>query len=101
MKKQLETVELQEALLSKIATIKGLCLLENECNPSLSPTISTDVLLEDKPVKALVDTGLPVTIVSIDCLLEILLNKRAVDQSPEDWHNEVTARNQSPELWGC
>ena len=97
LKKQLQTAELQETLPSKTATINGLCLLENECNPSLGPTISKEVILEDKPIKALVDTGSPVTIVFID-LLEILLNKHAVDQPPEDWCNEVTARIQSPSL---
>ena len=98
LKKQLQTAELQEALLSKTATINGLCLLENICNSSLGQTISTEVLLEDKPVKALVDTWSPVNIVSIDCLLEVLLNKYAADQSPEDWRNKVTAKIQSPSL---
>ena len=66
LKRQLQTAELQEALLSKTATINGLWSAEKNRDPSLGPTISAKVVLEGRPTKALVDTGSPVTIVSID-----------------------------------
>ena len=40
--------------------------------PTLGPTVLLNVLLEGYPVKGLVDTGSPITIVSIECLLDIL-----------------------------
>ena len=40
--------------------------------PTLGPTVLVNVLLEGHPVKALVDTGSPITIVSIECLLDVL-----------------------------
>ena len=52
-----------------------------ERGPSLGPTILAELLLEGK---ALVDTVLPVTIVSIDCLLEALFERWATNQSLED-----------------
>ena len=66
------------------ATINGLWSAEKKGDPSLGPTISVEVVLKGRPTKALVDTGSPVTIVSIDSLLEALLEKRTTNQSPED-----------------
>ena len=55
LKRQLQIAELQEALLSKTATINRLWSEEKKGNPSLGPTISTEVVLEGRPMKALVD----------------------------------------------
>ena len=101
LKRQLQTAELQEALLSKTATINGLWSEEKKRNPSLGPIISTEVVLEGRPMKALVDTGSPVIIVSVDSLLETLLVSCTTDQSPEDWHKEVASRIQPPSLTIC
>ena len=98
LKRQLQTAELQEALLSKTATINGLWSVEKKRDPSLGPTISVEVVLEGRPSKALVDTGSPVTIVSIDCLLEALFERRTITQSPEDWRKEVASKIQPPSL---
>ena len=98
LKRQLQTAELQEALLSKTATINGLWSAEKKGDPSLGSTISVEVVLEGRPTKALVDTGSPVTIVSIDCLLEALFERCTTNQSPEDWRKEVAAKIQPPSL---
>ena len=74
---------------------------EKKGDPALGPTISTKVVLEGKPMKALVDTGSPVTIVSIDSLLETLLVSCITEQSPEDWCKEVSLRIQPPSLTIC
>ena len=72
LRKELQSVELEEALASKTATSHVL-KPEGEANgPILGPAISVEVLLEGHPVMALVDTGSPITIVSINCLLDIL-----------------------------
>ena len=38
----------------------------------LRPIISVEVMLEGHPVKALLDTGSPLTIASIECVLDAL-----------------------------
>ena len=98
LKRQLQTAELQEALLSNTATINELWSAEKKRDPSLGPTISVEVVLEGRPIKALVDTGSPVTTVSIDCLMEALFERRTTTQSPENWRKEVTSKIQPPSL---
>ena len=57
-----------------------------------------EVSLEGQPVKALVDTGSPVTIVSVDCLLDVLAKNRKTDQTKEEWRGEVEKRFITPTL---
>ena len=49
-------------------------------------------------MNALVDTGSPVTIVSIDCLLDVLAKNRRADQTKEEWRREVEKRFLMPTL---
>ena len=44
---------------------------------------AVELNLEGQPIKALVDTGSPVTIVSIDCLLDVLAKNRKTDQTKD------------------
>ena len=47
---------------------------ENGDSPSLGPTLTAEVCVEGRLTKALLDTGSPVTIISIEFLLQALLN---------------------------
>ena len=60
--------------------------------------IFVDVILEGQPVKALVNTGSPVTIVSIKCLLYVMEKLKTPGQSVEEWKKEVKSRLQSPSM---
>ena len=51
--------------------------------------ISAEILLEGQSVNALVDTGSPITIVSIDCLLNVLAKLQTPNQTLEEWKQEV------------
>ena len=53
--------------------------------PTLGPAVTVELHLEGQPVKALVDTRLPVTIVLIDCLLDVLAKNKKTDQTKEEW----------------
>ena len=64
----------------------------NVTGPSLGPAVSVELSVEGQPVKALVDTGSPVTIISIDCLLDILAKNQKAGQSKEEWKQEVEKR---------
>ena len=49
------------------------CFKGEAQGPVLVPAISVELLLEGQLVNAVVDTGSPITIVSIDCLLDVLV----------------------------
>ena len=64
----------------------------------LGPAISVEPLLEGQPVNALVYTGSPITIVSIDCLLDVLAKLRTPNQTLEEWKQKVKDRFQTATL---
>ena len=63
---------------------------------SMGPTLTTMVQLEGIPVEALLDTGSPITIVSLDFLMSSLATQRPKEQSVEDWKQAVKDRVVSP-----
>ena len=59
---------------------------------SLGPVLTSEVGVDGSTVKALLDTGLPVSIISLDYFLQTAVAKRPEDQSPADWGEEVQRR---------
>ena len=72
-----------------------------ENKTSLGPVLTTDVELEGSCVKALIDTGSPVTIVSLKFLLEALKKQRPPQQPLSEWKASVAETNQCvfSKLW--
>ena len=56
---------------------------------NLESTPLTEVQIEGIPVCAMVDTGTPITIISLECLLQVLAERKPADQLPDDWKEEV------------
>lgn len=50
-----------------------------------SPVVKAKIHLEEQPATALVDTGSPISIVSIDFLLQVLNQNHPGGTSQEDW----------------
>ena len=78
--------DIQAALDQKTATIHMLQPKEKEgsgANVRATYTVSVKLILEGQPVKALVDTRSPVTIVPIDCLLDVLSKNHKTSQTNE------------------
>ena len=79
--RKLQLAEMRESLTKAAVTTHVLqkdntehLLGENGDSPSLGPTLTTEVCVEGRPTKGLLDTGLPVSIISIEFLLQALLN---------------------------
>ena len=58
----------------------------------LGPVPTAEVMLEGEPVVALLDTGSPVTLVSLEFLLQVLARRKPCEQTPEEWKQEVRKR---------
>lgn len=95
---ELHSAELLESLVLQTATIHILRPQGEANGPVLGSIISVEVILEEHPVKALLDTGSPVTIASIECVLDTLAKQRAPKQSVEEWKQEVQKKFQEPTL---
>ena len=88
---QLQEAEVDVALAEAAATIHGV-QSPGETDACLGPILMVEVECEGTPTKALVDTGSPVTIVSLKFLINALARQRAPEQSSTDWRKEVESR---------
>ena len=74
------------------ATMHGLSPTKEAEGMQLGPTLMSQVEIEGVPVKALLDTGSPATIISLDLIVEVLAKQRSSDQTPEQWKEPIKKR---------
>ena len=79
--------DIGDALKKVMATMHSIS--SKESGVELGPDPSALVEFEGEQVKALLDTGSPVTIVSLVFLLKVWAKKRTSEQSPEEWRKQV------------
>ena len=82
----------QEALEKAAATMYSILLNTSAKGTRLGPVPTSEVQLEGEQVMALLDTGSPLTIVSLEHLLQVLAKRKPQTQTPEEWRCEVEAR---------
>ena len=103
LRQELKAAELKESLPKASVTTHGITqeTPPNGCDDTtvqLGPKLTTEILLEGHPVQALLDTGSPVSIVSIDFLLKVLLTAASSDQTKEDLKDAARKRIKSPTI---
>ena len=88
--------ELQQLETSTALQVKSEELPAKEADPDsrLGPTVFADVLANGAPTRALVDTGSPATIISMDFVLNIFADQKDRQQHPE----QVMKRFSPPEV---
>ena len=64
----------------------------------LGPAITTDISLEGCPVQALLDTGSPISIVSVEFLLKASLTATSSDQTEENLKDAARKRIKLPTI---
>ena len=77
--------------------INALSSIEGNKN-GVGPTLTAEVEVEGKTVKALLDTGSPVTILSVDLLFNHWAQHKKAEQTVEEGKEEVKSRLKSPSL---
>ena len=98
LRRALQEAEVEESLSEVVATMRVLKTGESKNEATLGPTLATEVLFEGTPVRALLDTGSPVTIVSLSFLLKTLALQRTEDQTPAEWEKATKKRLSPPTL---
>ena len=99
LRRQLQEAELDMALRKQSATMHGVTPDDAKATSvSLGPTVYADAEIEGFHVRALVDTGFPATIVSLNCLLSALAKGRPKNQTPHEWELAVKQRLKPPEI---
>ena len=67
----------------------GLLSTNKTHDSQLGPTLMSEVQVEGVPVQALLDTGSPATIISLDLIVQVLAERKPKEQTPEQWKTEV------------
>ena len=84
----LRKAEIDESLKQSSTMINVLSSIEGNKN-EVGPTLTAEVEVEGKTVKALLDTGSPVTILSVDLLFNHWAQHKKAEQTVEEWKEEV------------
>ena len=99
LQRQLQEAELGMALRKKSATMHGVASDQSDSTSvKLGPAVYAEIEFEGYHVRALVDTGSPATIVSLECRLSALAEGRPRDQTPLEWESAVKQRLEPPEI---
>ena len=80
------------ALQKVTATMRSVSSKARGNGLGLGPVPMAEVELEGEPVQALLDTGSPATIVSLEFLLKASAKKKPLSQSPDAWRKEMGRR---------
>ncbi len=96
LRQALQEAEVDESLSEAVTTMRVLKTGGGKTDPPLGPTLTADVRFEGAPVRALIDTGSPVTIVSLSFLLQALAKQRGERQTPAEWETAVRERLDPP-----
>ena len=98
LRQELHIAELEEALQDVSGVLKVLQSDTTGSTVGLGPTIFTSVAVDGVPAKALIDTGSPATIVSLKFILEVLTGQKSLDQSVQQWKEEVRRKFRTPDV---
>ena len=96
LRRQVQEAEMEESLEKATATMHVIQPAEKQNESQLGPTLTAEVVFEGNPVRAFLDTGSPVTIVSLDFLLQSLAKQRPDGQTPTEWKEAVRRRLNPP-----
>ena len=91
-RKQLRELEAEAAAKRPAATLHGLTTLKGE----LGPTVTATVHIDGVPTEALIDTGSPSTIVSLEYAMCVLRNKLPQFTNEEQWQAFAVAEMKLP-----
>ena len=92
LRRQLQEAEVEETMAEVVAMMHVLQPGEQENRVPLGPTLTAEMKFEGRPVQALLDTGSPVTIVSLEFLLQTLAKQWPSSQTVAEWQVAVKAR---------
>ena len=94
LRQKLKAAEVREAIHGARATLHSLKPSQDTCDVKLGPMLQAQVELEGVDTTALLDTESPVTIVSLDYLMQVLVRTRKTGTTKEQWRTMTEERLQ-------
>jgi hypothetical protein len=98
LRQRLKEAEVREAINDVCATLHHLGTDSQTQDVKLGPTPRAKVGIDGQETMALLDTGSPVTIVSLEYLLQVLCLTQKPGVTPEEWRSMTENRLQPTTL---
>jgi len=98
LRRELHQAELAEAVGNVAAVMHQVAATEQGSEPKLGPTVFAEVAVNGVPTRALIDTGSPATIISLDFAMRVLTQGRKEGQTPLHWKEETLKKFSPPEV---
>ena len=99
LRKQLQEEEIAAATEKASTTVHGvMSSSEDGQQVAVGPTITTKVAVNGLATDALVDTGSPVTIVSLEFMTQALLQEHKNYETGQEWSKAMLLRYKSPSI---
>lgn len=101
LRRELCEVQMARAVEKASGVLSTVSATEDDGRPRLGPTVLVDVEVNNVKTPALVDTGSPATIISLDFVLKVLAEQRDRSLTPALWKDETLKKFSVPEveLW--
>ena len=93
LQKELKRKQVAESM--KEATVNGVAFSDETMPKGLGPPVYSEVTVNGVKVTALVDTGSPVTIMSLKKAVEILATRKGELSSPQEWRERMMEQFQN------
>ena len=93
---QKDLKEKQVLVAMEEATVNGVAFSDETTITKLGPTIYSEVSVNGEKVMALIDTGSPVTLMSLNKAIQILALRKGEFSSPQEWKEAMMAQFQTP-----
>ena len=98
LKKELHEAEIRAAAETVSTAIHNVVSEDCESRAKLGPTVLAKVKVNGVAMNTLVDTGSPVTIISLGSAMEAMATKRGKYSSAEEWREETLKQFSEPEI---
>ena len=85
LRKELQKAELAAAIEEASGVLSVVEPMTTKPKTKLGPTLFASVTVNGVPTEALVDTGSPATIISLEFVLKVLANGRTPNQTVQEW----------------
>ena len=98
LRRQLREAELIDAVEQAAGTLHGVMPTRDSPKSKLGPTLRAPVSVNGVTANALIDTGSPATIISLEFLMQTLVQEKTTEQTPAEWRDTTMKRFSSPKV---
>lgn len=98
LRRMLREAEVDAGLEETVNTMRGVMPSGTESSTEMGPTISITVHVNGVETDALVDTGSPVSIMSLSFAMDVLSEERSNFNTPREWKEAMLQRFEHPTI---